>query len=545
MNRQALLRRWFFVALAGIVALVVLSTTLLTVRGGEDRAGWFSDMVQVINLEPLPVAFEARFIDLDGQVVYTFTDTLQPGRADIYWPAAMPTPLPPTFSGTLVISAPGQVAMEVIHFAKTITDSNTVLEGVDSERLSDYSIVPIDKCVTIGIHNVSELAAGGYLDIFDYNGLPVGTIDLGMLDPQETIIVRPLYSGFPLDIVGMGIIYSTQPIEVTVWRICNGAGAFAASPEGYTDLALPLVPTHSVGLVTSTLWLQNISGIMATSVGISYSDGTSETLLIGPHGNAIISSPFTDTAQAALINSEQPLAAYVLMESRKTGQEGSFAYRGIGLEEATNAIALPLLFGGYAGWRTGDHLWVQNVGAEAATITIRYTAAPTGTTTWQQGVVAAGDVWRVDTPAGLGQLAGAIAQADQPIVAVAGSVATGLKANAEVDDHWLLYRGANYTPTCELVTGIDFTWSPTLPIIGEGVWFSATLAGSEPVSLTWNFGDGGSAMGEVVSHVYHLVGNHVVTLSAVNCLGFGSDAAAHLLDVRPGFTLYLPLMVRP
>jgi len=73
-------------------------------------------------------------------------------------------------------------------------------------------------------------------------------------------------------------------------------------------------------------------------------------------------------------------------------------------------------------------------------------------------------------------------------------------------------HGVSIKPT-SLVA--DFTLTPASPNIGQSVSFNATVSGgTTPYSFRWDFGDGGSASGSPVSHVYSTSGSFKVTLIA-------------------------------
>lgn len=70
--------------------------------------------------------------------------------------------------------------------------------------------------------------------------------------------------------------------------------------------------------------------------------------------------------------------------------------------------------------------------------------------------------------------------------------------------------------------------SPTF--LGNPTTFTATVTGTLPVTLTWNFGDGTpTATGGVVAHTYGAMGTYTAVVTATNA--FGSRAAATLVLV--------------
>jgi len=80
---------------------------------------------------------------------------------------------------------------------------------------------------------------------------------------------------------------------------------------------------------------------------------------------------------------------------------------------------------------------------------------------------------------------------------------------------------------------VDFTISPTDPVVGQPVAFSATVAGSvPPYSFHWDFGDASSASGADVFHTYAAAGTYTVTLTASDSLGQIS-VTSHTVSVGP------------
>ncbi len=70
---------------------------------------------------------------------------------------------------------------------------------------------------------------------------------------------------------------------------------------------------------------------------------------------------------------------------------------------------------------------------------------------------------------------------------------------------------------CEPVADADFDWTPPVPIAGEGVTFTGTATGTEPITFTWDLGDGNGATGQVVSHTYAAADTYTVVMTATNC----------------------------
>jgi PKD repeat protein len=95
---------------------------------------------------------------------------------------------------------------------------------------------------------------------------------------------------------------------------------------------------------------------------------------------------------------------------------------------------------------------------------------------------------------------------------------------------------------CEAVAGVDFTWMPTTPWVGETVDFSGSIsAGSPPLIWRWDFGDGTTGAGKNVLHAFATPGDHLVTLTVLN--GCGQAVAEHTVTVRNYYYYYyLPII---
>jgi PKD repeat protein len=67
-------------------------------------------------------------------------------------------------------------------------------------------------------------------------------------------------------------------------------------------------------------------------------------------------------------------------------------------------------------------------------------------------------------------------------------------------------------------SGPDFAFTPLAPVEDQTVNFVAE-ENVNVISYSWSFGDGGSATGRIVDHVYRASGNYLVTLTTVDASG--------------------------
>jgi len=80
------------------------------------------------------------------------------------------------------------------------------------------------------------------------------------------------------------------------------------------------------------------------------------------------------------------------------------------------------------------------------------------------------------------------------------------------------------------------TWTP----LGLQVTFEAEASGSAPMTFAWDFGDGGTATGQSVSHAYAAPGNYSVTLAVDNRCG--QATTEHTVTVHREYYYYLPII---
>ncbi len=84
-------------------------------------------------------------------------------------------------------------------------------------------------------------------------------------------------------------------------------------------------------------------------------------------------------------------------------------------------------------------------------------------------------------------------------------------------------------PTCDPPTGVDFTWAPPNPFVGDLVTFTGSATGTAPLTYAWDFGDGGTASGNPADHTYLAAGDYLATLAVSNACG--QSANEHTVTV--------------
>jgi PKD repeat protein len=77
-----------------------------------------------------------------------------------------------------------------------------------------------------------------------------------------------------------------------------------------------------------------------------------------------------------------------------------------------------------------------------------------------------------------------------------------------------------FTTTAPAPLSASFTFSPSAPVTGQPVTFTATASGgTAPYTFTWTFGDTTGATGQTATHAYTAVGSYVVGLSVKDSAG--------------------------
>jgi PKD repeat protein len=97
---------------------------------------------------------------------------------------------------------------------------------------------------------------------------------------------------------------------------------------------------------------------------------------------------------------------------------------------------------------------------------------------------------------------------------------------------------------CVPPSAVSIDYSPTAPVIGQTVTFTATVTGGTPsFSYTWDFGDSSGDNGRVVTHAYTDDRSYNVQLTVTNCGGAFQRQALRTVIVNP-YNIYLPLVLR-
>ncbi|MBI4916793.1 MAG: PKD domain-containing protein [Acidobacteria bacterium] len=85
--------------------------------------------------------------------------------------------------------------------------------------------------------------------------------------------------------------------------------------------------------------------------------------------------------------------------------------------------------------------------------------------------------------------------------------------------------------SCIPVSGPDFTYDPPVPVGGPITYTASVAAGSPPITYGWDFGDGQTGTGQVVTHTFAGPGTYNVVLTVTNCDGASTANVAHQVTI--------------
>ena len=95
------------------------------------------------------------------------------------------------------------------------------------------------------------------------------------------------------------------------------------------------------------------------------------------------------------------------------------------------------------------------------------------------------------------------------------------------------------TVGCVSLSGANIEYSPTAPVIGQTVTFTATVTGGiPPFNYTWDFGDSSGDTGRVVTHAYDDDRSYNVQLTVTNCGGVFLVQTQRTVIVNPVYDNY-------
>ena len=114
-------------------------------------------------------------------------------------------------------------------------------------------------------------------------------------------------------------------------------------------------------------------------------------------------------------------------------------------------------------------------------------------------------------------------------------VATPVGTNADNTNTRVMSIAIN--PSNATAPTAAFTFSPASPDTGQSVTFDASSTSDEGATCTscsfvWDFGDGSTGTGPIVTHAYAAAGTYTVTLIATDSVGTSSTPLTHTVTIR-------------
>jgi len=388
--------------------------------------------------------------------------------------------------------------------AGTYTDYADV-PADDGHRVRDHSVVYYDgKLYKIGGYGGATGAARAFVDVYD-----IATDTWSAMDPLPG-------ARYGIDCVEIsGKIYCaggySTSLQTTLYIFDPAA---APGAQWTTGAAMPSGRYNYGGVALDGLYY--VLGGYSTSY-------QSTVLIYDP-----VSNTWDSTAPNMSAARRYPLAGAIGGNVVVTGgatASGSYTNTTEAFDPVTRTWSprAPLPFPGWV--RTADGV----IDDRFLLITGGYSADATAST-WVIAYDALNDLW--DAP--------------QPYMP---HLLYGMEGDTDAEGNfWFasgrLYEGgvfsySNYTekvtgcPPCTEAFNADFTVDPLLPVINEPATFTAASDGSPAFVFTWDFGDGGTAEGEIVEHTYTADGTFIVTLTVTNCDGVGTTSVSRPVFVAP------------
>jgi len=125
---------------------------------------------------------------------------------------------------------------------------------------------------------------------------------------------------------------------------------------------------------------------------------------------------------------------------------------------------------------------------------------------------------------------------ERDVSTVRVSAASGITANSTLTT----------SVECVSVGQVSVTYTPTLPTVGEWVTFVGSVwVGSPPLAYTWDFDDGHSGSGPVISHTFPLTATmqtYTTTLTVANACPSHQEAQKAIIVQAHSF--YLPVILK-
>lgn len=366
-----------------LLVLMVAATSFGSVFAATSIPGGpFASSLQIQNLGTVTANISVQYINAAGTAVHTTTHTIVAGDVlSIYVPAEAALA-----SGeySVVVSADQEIAA-VTNFS-------------DADSGAAYSGAKVGAA-SWGFPGVYDNYYGYYSEIYAQNVAPTAqNITLSVFAPgNATAVYTNTKSAVPANAsvnwslkdlaqLNPNVSYSaTVTAAGNVVAIGNtyGSGATAAQlysyngfPSGATTYYVPALYKAYYGW-NAAMSIQNVSPTAAT-VTVSYSGGFTKVYTIQPNSAQAIYIPaeasLPNGLMSATVTSTQAVAVSVNISN---SFNRAATYNGV--ENATTTVFAPNVMKRY--YKYSSAVTCQNLGAEAATVTISYAGQPGATET--------------------------------------------------------------------------------------------------------------------------------------------------------------------
>jgi hypothetical protein len=377
----------------GLLALSAVSLGLalaVSLADAGRNASWGASELQLQNVDFLPRSITTTFYSPPGSIVSVLNDTLLGGRGDV-----LPLSLSGSFTGTVSVDGPGAVLGVVTHL-----DLNPPGAAqwplVDDSNLSNVAYVPyyatqLLHASRIKVHNLEAIAATAVITFYNNSGGVVDT-QVVSLPPLGARFLSAADLGVPSTFQASAVIRANRRIYAAVDQSELLAYAGAQAPAyGGTEIVAPMFFANH-NFRDSTFAVQNVSAVTTTGVLTFYAHTgvvlETQPFTLAPYAALVWTASSNDTYGHVVATADQTIAGLVLGKRQviiPSLELGLWDYTAVVVKpdkpdthDRRTAYG-PAVFSNHLSWNSD--VYVANLSANAASITIEYSSAPSGTLT--------------------------------------------------------------------------------------------------------------------------------------------------------------------
>jgi hypothetical protein len=447
----------------------------------------------------------------------------------------------------LFVMSSAEVGRDV--YVLDVADGYTIIGGFDIEGLGSLEQAGLSIDCTGALWTVNQAtgqviqAASGETSVCAWEEIPWLTTD-----PVTGTVGSGGEQVVALDFDTSGMAAGTYPVYM---RVAN------STPYGELNvpITLTVVQMYDVLLSPSTAARAGLPGALVTypftvtntgsetdtfTVSLSGDDwATGVVQSVGPLA-AGESAPLTLTVtvpDGALCDALDSLTVTVTSQGNPNRTNSATATTSAAAVYGIQAQLTGMLLSAAPGASVSTSWWVTNTGNCVDTFAL-YAASE----------------WPVNVAGTTGALAAGVGVTIPLTVTVPGNALVGdfdvaaLTATSQADSTVAATVAVTTTAVagCVAVDGADFSYTPMQPSSGQTVTFTGTvMTGTLPIAYIWNFGDGGTAVGVVVTYTFSTetaILPYTVVMTATNACGV--DETEQIVTVVHPYQVYLPLVMR-